>query len=95
MLTEDFEFKDWSHDDGMSDDPPGMITEFELQKGDGISVEIVGKEAEELWLIIDEDTLVKMIQIAFDAPGFTLAELIDALRYNQRVITKRSEWPGE
>ena len=72
-----------------------MITEFQLQTGEGTNVEIITLGDENFWLIIDEDTLVKMIQIAFDVPGFTLAELIDAVRYNRRVITARSVWPGE
>lgn len=73
-----------------------MITDFELQTGEGTNVEIIGKKADELWLIIDEDTLVKMIQIAFDVPGFTLAELVDAVRYNRQVIQARGWYgPGE
>ena len=61
-----------------------MITEFELQKGDGISVEIVGQGDDEMWLCIDEDDLVKMIQIAWDAPQFTINDLIDALLASER-----------
>jgi hypothetical protein len=58
-----------------------VITEFELQKGDGIAVEIIGGDDENgFWLAIDEDTLVEMVQIAFDCPKFTVNHLIDALR---------------
>lgn len=66
-----------------------MITDFELQKGDGIAVEIIPKGCEALiggddengfWLVADEDDLVKMIQIAFDCKAFTINHLIDALR---------------
>lgn len=58
-----------------------MITDFELQKGDGIAVEIIGGDDENgFWLVADEDDLVKMVQIAFDCKAFTVNHLIDALR---------------
>lgn len=58
-----------------------MITDFDLQKGDGIAVDIIGaKEEDELWLVVDEDKLVEMIRIAFDCPKFTINDLIDALQ---------------
>lgn len=58
-----------------------MITEFELQKGDGIAVDIVpANDDDDFWIIADEDDLVKMIQIAFDCPTFTINHLIDGLR---------------
>ena len=68
-----------------------MITEFELQSGEGTNVEIIGGDNDEFWLIVDEDDLTKMIQLAFDAPEFTLNELIDALRAAQRRATRRAK----
>lgn len=56
------------------------MTGVDLQKGDGISVEIVGTGNDELWLAVDEDELIKMIRIAFDCPEFSINHLIDALR---------------
>lgn len=57
-----------------------MITDFELQKGDGISVEILGgDDVNGFWLVADEDDLVKMVRIAFDCPKFTINHLIDGL----------------
>jgi hypothetical protein len=60
-----------------------VITEFQLQNGEGTNCEIIGQQEDELWLIIDQETLVKMIQMAFDAPGFTIDHLIDALRASE------------
>jgi hypothetical protein len=57
-----------------------MITDFELQTGEGTNVEIIGTGDDELHLIIDEDTLVDMIRMAFSCPKFTVDHLIDALR---------------
>jgi len=58
----------------------GPITEFDLQSGEGTSVEIIGKRENELWLIIDEDKLIKMIRLAFNAPEFVIDDLVQALR---------------
>lgn len=57
-----------------------MITEFELQTGEGTNVEIIGGDNDEMWLIIDEAHMLKMIQMAFDVPEFTLEHLRYALR---------------
>lgn len=56
-----------------------MITEFELQSGRGTNVEIIGKEPDQLWLIIDEVKLVEMIRLAFDCPQFHIDHLVDAV----------------
>jgi hypothetical protein len=57
-----------------------MITEFSLQTGELTTVEIIGAGKDELWLIIEEKDLVKMIQMAFRCPEFKIDHLLDALQ---------------
>lgn len=58
-----------------------MIQDFELQKGDGIAVDLIGwTETEDCWLVVDEEELVKMIQIAFGCEKFTINHLLDVLQ---------------
>lgn len=54
---------------------------FELQSGEGTNVEIFSaSDWDDTCFIIDEDTLVRMIQLAFGCKKFTINHLIDALR---------------
>lgn len=60
-----------------------LITDYDLQPGEGTNIEIIGVDEDPLWLVIDEDALVQMIQMAFDAPEFTIDHLIEALLVTQ------------
>lgn len=60
---------------------------FALQSGEGTNFEIVARDGDcEIWFVVDEDSLIEMIRMAFDVPLLHIDDLVDAL---QKVKTEK------